>query len=83
LSSPIINVGSGTAHSARDLVEALAVGFGFTGRIEERGSGSPRSADVPWQVADVSLAARILDWRAGHDLGSSVELIVREADGGR
>jgi len=83
LSSPIINVGSGTAHSARDLVEALAVGFGFTGRIEERGSGSPRSADVPWQVADVSLAARILGWRAGHDLGSSVELIVREAAGGR
>lgn len=81
LSSRVINIGSGTGHSARDLVEALAAGFGFLGRIEERGSGSPRSADVPWQVADVSLAAQALGWRASHDLRSSVDLIVSEAAG--
>ncbi|MGA2513479.1 MAG: NAD(P)-dependent oxidoreductase [Candidatus Limnocylindrales bacterium] len=81
LTARIINVGSGTAHTAREMVEALAARFGFDGRIEEGGTGSPRSAEVPWQVADVSLATRVLGWRAGYDLNSSVDLIVREAQG--
>lgn len=82
LGAPILNIGSGTGHTARELVEALAAGFGFRGRIDEGGAGSTRSAEVPWQVADISLAARLLGWQASHDLHSSVELIVREAAGG-
>lgn len=75
LEAPIINVGSGTGHSARELVQALAERVGFTGEIGEAAAGSPRSSDVPWQVADVSLAERLLGWRATRDLRSSVELM--------
>jgi len=82
LTGQIVNIGSGTGHSARELVEAMALRFGFHGRIEERGLGSLRSAEALWQVADVSLAARVLGWRAERDLDASVDLIVREANGG-
>ena len=73
LAAPIINVGSGTGHTARELVRALAERLGFAGEIGEAAPGSPRSSDVPWQVADVSLAERTLGWRAAHDLCSTVE----------
>jgi nucleoside-diphosphate-sugar epimerase len=73
LDSPIVNVGAGTGHTARELVVALAERVGFRGEIGEAAAGSPRSSDVPWQVADVSLAARVLNWRAVYDLGSTVE----------
>ena len=76
LEASIVNVGSGTGHSARELVEALAQAVGFAGEIAEGAAGSPRSSDVPWQVADVSLARRLLGWRAVHDLRSSVELMI-------
>ena len=76
LEAPIVNVGSGTGHSARELVEALAQAVGFGGEIAEGAAGSPRSSEVPWQVADVSLAKRLLGWQAVHDLRSSVELMV-------
>jgi nucleoside-diphosphate-sugar epimerase len=75
LAAPIVNVGSGNGHSARELVRALAERVGFSGEIGEAGAGSPRSSDVPWQVADVSLAERILGWRPVHDLKSAVELV--------
>jgi nucleoside-diphosphate-sugar epimerase len=75
LDAPIVNVGSGTGHSARELVRALAERVGFIGEIGEAGAGSPRSSDVPWQVADVSLAKRLLGWSAVHDLRSAVELM--------
>ncbi len=75
LDAPIVNVGSGAGHSARELVRALAERVGFTGEIGEAGAGSPRSSDVPWQVADVSLAKSLLGWRAVHDLRSAVELM--------
>jgi NDP-hexose 4-ketoreductase len=71
----IVNIGSGTGHSARDLVQALAAAIGFDGAISEDAEGSPRSAEVPWQVADRSLAGRMLAWRPAHDLGSTVALI--------
>lgn len=73
LEAPIVNVGSGTGHSARELVVALAQRVGFVGEIGEASAGSPRSSDVPWQVADVALAGRLLGWRAVHDLHSTVE----------
>jgi nucleoside-diphosphate-sugar epimerase len=78
LEASIINVGSGTGHSARELVQALAGRVGFAGEIGEAAAGSPRSSDVPWQVADVSLAERRLGWRPAHDLRSTVELMTAE-----
>jgi nucleoside-diphosphate-sugar epimerase len=75
LEAPVFNVGSGTGHSGRDLVEALAERVGFAGEIGEAAAGSPRSSDVPWQVADVSLAGRLLGWRAANDLRSMVEFM--------
>jgi nucleoside-diphosphate-sugar epimerase len=78
LEASIINVGSGTGHSARELVQALAERVGFAGAIGEAAAGSPRSSDVPWQVADVSLAERLLGWRPAHDLRSTVELMTAE-----
>jgi NDP-hexose 4-ketoreductase len=79
LEASIINVGSGAGHSARELVHALAERVGFAGEIGEAAAGSPRSSDVPWQVADVSLAERLLGWRAAHDLRSTVELMTADA----
>jgi nucleoside-diphosphate-sugar epimerase len=79
LEAPVINVGSGTGHSARELVGALAERVGFAGEIGEAAAGSPRSSDVPWQVADVSLAERLLGWRPAHDLRSTVELMTADA----
>jgi nucleoside-diphosphate-sugar epimerase len=76
LGDRIVNVGSGTPHTARELVELLAARIGFHGTVAEQGAGSPRSSDVPWQVADVSLAERALGWRAVHDLASSVDTMV-------
>ena len=75
LDAPIVNVGSGVGHTSRELVQALAERLGFDGEIGEAQAGSPRSSDVPWQVADVSLAERVLGWRAAHDLHSTVELM--------
>jgi nucleoside-diphosphate-sugar epimerase len=79
LVASIINVGSGTGHSARELVQALAERVGFAGEIGEAAAGSPRSLDVPWQVADISLAERALGWRPVHDLRSTVELMTADA----
>jgi nucleoside-diphosphate-sugar epimerase len=75
LDAPIVNIGSGTAHTARELVEALAGALGFTGAISEDDEPSPRSAPVPWQVADVSLARQVLGWQPAHDFGAAVELV--------
>ena len=73
LDAPIVNVGSGIGHSARELLLAMAERLGFAGEISEASAGSSRSSDVLWQVADVSLADRLLGWRPVHDLRSSVE----------
>jgi nucleoside-diphosphate-sugar epimerase len=75
LDAPLVNVASGTGHAARELVAELARAMGFGGEIAEGAAGSPRSSDVPWQVADVSLARRVLGWHSVHDLRSSVELM--------
>jgi NDP-hexose 4-ketoreductase len=83
LDAPIVNVGSGVAHTARDLVLALAERVGFGGEIGEAAAGSPRSSDVPWQVADVSLSARVLGWRARWDLRASVQFLGELDDGHR
>ncbi|KNB52337.1 NAD-dependent epimerase/dehydratase family protein [Streptomyces caatingaensis] len=68
----ILNIGSGTARPAREVAEGLARAAGFRGRIEEDGAGSPRSAALPWQQADVTAAGRVLGWRPAYELGTTL-----------
>ncbi len=78
LPPPLVNVGTGTGHPARDLVAEIAVALGFRGDIAEAAAGSPRSADVPWQVADISLARAALAWEPAYELRASVEFMLAE-----
>jgi NDP-hexose 4-ketoreductase len=58
----VLNVGSGKARQARELVHVLAAVAGFAGTIEEEAAGSSRSGVVSWSEADLSRIARVLDW---------------------
>jgi nucleoside-diphosphate-sugar epimerase len=59
---PVINVGRGVSMSCRTLVQMIADAAGFRGNVVEQGDGSGRSAEVPWQQADVSLLGLNFDW---------------------
>ena len=83
LDARLVNVGYGEGHTARDLVSGLAGRLGFRGSLAEQAAGSPRSIDVPWQVADISLAALTLGWRPAHDLDSSLDSMAEAARAGR
>lgn len=76
---PVLNIGSGVATLVRDLVAELAVRCGFTGRVDESGTGSERSAAVSWVQADVSLAATALGWRPTRTLHDSLAALSRAA----
>jgi NDP-hexose 4-ketoreductase len=79
---PLVNVATGQGHSARDLVVALASAMGYRGEIGEgAATASPRSADAAWQVADITVARRALDWAPAHDLRSSVESMLADRAG--
>ncbi|MCX4747936.1 NAD(P)-dependent oxidoreductase [Kitasatospora sp. NBC_01287] len=59
----ILNVAGGRAQPVRAIAEGLVAAAGFTGRIEETGAGSDRSASVSWHQGDISLAGRTLGWQ--------------------
>jgi nucleoside-diphosphate-sugar epimerase len=69
---PVLNVASGRATPVRILVRDLVRLSGFTGPVFAIGNGSVRSADVPWQQADVSVIARELGWKPAIDLTDSL-----------
>ncbi len=69
---PLLNVGSGQAVSARELVYTLLEVAGLSPAIEETEPGSPRSTDVPWQQADISATRRALGWQPRTPLTSSL-----------
>ena len=75
----VINVGSGHARQARELIHLLAEVAGFRGGIVERSLGSSRSSEVSWQQADVSRAAQKLGWLPRRDLRSGLESAWRAA----
>lgn len=75
---PVVNIGSGRATRVRTLAEELAAVSGFTGRIEESGAGSERSAAVSWHQADIALAANTLGWRPARDLRASLTALWEE-----
>ncbi len=68
----VLNVGSGTAVSARDLVGTLVDVSGAMVRVVEDGGGSARSADVPWQQADIAAATAAWGWRPRTSLADSL-----------
>ncbi|HEX6498165.1 MAG TPA: NAD-dependent epimerase/dehydratase family protein [Micromonosporaceae bacterium] len=68
LPHPIVNIGSGRGVPVRTLVTHLTTLSGYHGRVCEDSAGSTRSADVPWQQADISLARADLGWRPRRDL---------------
>jgi nucleoside-diphosphate-sugar epimerase len=73
----VLNVGSGRAVTVREAVRLLAGAAGFTGRIDEEGTPSARSAAMDWMCADVSRAHEVLGWRPAYDLADSVRAVWR------
>ncbi|HEX6360170.1 NAD(P)-dependent oxidoreductase [Actinophytocola sp.] len=69
---PVLNVGSGVAVKARDVVGMLAEEAGFTGRVLEAAPAPARSSAVDWIAADVSRIQRTLGWAPTLDLRESV-----------
>ena len=69
---PLLNVGSGQAVSARELVHTLLEVTGLNPAVQESEPGSPRSTDVPWQQADVSAVRIALGWQPCTSLASSL-----------
>ncbi len=75
----LFNVASGSAVCSRTAVALLATAAGFTGDIREAswsGSGSSRSAAVPWMQGDIGRAGQVLGWRPEHQLADSMKALV-------
>jgi nucleoside-diphosphate-sugar epimerase len=70
----VVNVGSGQATSAREVVRLLADRAGFRGRILEAAPlGSTRSGAVASQVADIRRAAAALGWQPTRTLVDAID----------
>jgi nucleoside-diphosphate-sugar epimerase len=76
----VYNVGSGRPTLTRDLVGLIARRAGFTGRVVEIGTPSPRSSHRPYQVADIS-RIRATGWSASIPLAASVETLLAGVGG--
>ena len=72
LPSSVYNIGSGHGVPVRTLVEELVTISGCASTVHEDASGSPRSAEVAWQEADIAFARRDLDWAPRRDLLTSL-----------
>jgi nucleoside-diphosphate-sugar epimerase len=70
--SPVINLGSGRATQARELVSVLAAVAGFTGEVREVENASLRSGGVDYQCADIGLARQELGWEPTRSLRDAV-----------
>jgi nucleoside-diphosphate-sugar epimerase len=56
----------------RAIVKELLAASGYAGPVHEDAPGSARSADIPWQQADITRAAEDLGWRPRRDLATSL-----------
>jgi nucleoside-diphosphate-sugar epimerase len=75
---PLLNVGSGRATSLRELATEISIAAGG-GSIVESAPGSPRSAELTWQCADIDAIHAALGWRPTIDLETSVRDMWRAA----
>lgn len=69
---PVLNVGSGVAIPVQRLVDELVSIAGFTGTVHTDAPGSPRSATVAWQRADITAIRSTLGWQPRRDLSTSL-----------
>lgn len=60
----VINIGTGSAQSTRDLVNGLLTFSRRPVTLEETISGSSRSESVCWQEADISKAQQLMHWKS-------------------
>jgi GDP-L-fucose synthase len=72
---PVLNVGTGVAHSVRELAELVRDAAGFTGRI--RYQTKDRFVGVKHRALDVTRVQSEIGWRASTDIRSAVEATVR------
>ena len=71
--SAALNLGTGKGHSVREVITAAEV---VSGRAVPRRNAARRAGDPPILIADPSLAAEQLGWRARH---SDLQNIIRTA----
>jgi nucleoside-diphosphate-sugar epimerase len=72
LPSPVLNIGTGQGTETRALARELAEIGGYLGTIHESAAASERSAEVPWQQADISRACHDLGWQPTRTLTTSL-----------
>ncbi|WP_367141027.1 MULTISPECIES: NAD-dependent epimerase/dehydratase family protein [Streptomyces] len=82
---PVLNLGTGRATSAYDLVRGLASvsGVEFAIDVLPAPEGGGRSPAAGWQTADPTLARRHLDWSAARTLPETLRWIWRTAGEGQ
>ncbi|WP_329619093.1 NAD(P)-dependent oxidoreductase [Streptomyces sp. NBC_01255] len=82
---PVLNLGTGRASSAYELVRGLASASGveFTIDVLPAPEGGGRSLAAGWQIADPTLARRHLDWSAARTLPETLRWIWRTAGEGQ
>jgi nucleoside-diphosphate-sugar epimerase len=68
----VLNIGSGRGVPVRAMVKELVTASGCTGAVQEDALGLARSADIPWQQADISRAWQDLGWKPRRDLTTSL-----------
>lgn len=68
----VLNVGSGRGMPVRAMVKQLLEITGCTSTVHEDMPGPERSADIPWQQADISRAVADLAWTPRRDLVTSL-----------
>ncbi len=81
----VINIGTGSAQSTRDLVNGLLIFSRRPVTLDETLSGSSRSESVYWQEADVSKAQQLMHWKSEIAFVQTLEYIasncIAPADG--
>jgi len=72
LRRPVLNIGSGRGVPVRVMVQELITTSGYTGIVHQDAPGATRSADIPWQQADIRCAIEDLSWKPCRDLVTSL-----------
>ncbi|MFC0031680.1 NAD-dependent epimerase/dehydratase family protein [Micromonospora chaiyaphumensis] len=77
-----LNVGSGVARSAEEVVRALALasGVGHDLRLVPAPAGAARAAGASWQLADIRRARAVLGWSPRRSLSRTVRDVWASAD---
>lgn len=68
----VLNIGSGRGVPVRTMVRQLLAISGCASAVREDSPGSPRTADISWQEADITCAIEDLDWTPRRGLETSL-----------